>query len=444
MKANVYGTQFDMKEVFIPNFPEKIFCVEDFKESGCGEKEDKKIIQKAVDACYESGGGTVIVSQGEWLSGPIHLKSNIHLKLEKNAVIRFSSNFSDYLPVVFTRWEGMECYNYSPLIYANDCENIAITGEGTLLGSGEAWWHWKQLQQAAADRLCYAESLGISVEDRIFGTEEDALRPSFIQPLNCKKVLIEGITVKDGPQWTIHPVYCTDIIVRKVNVISCGHNTDGLNPDSCKNVLIEDCYFETGDDCIAINSGMNEDGWRVNNPCENVVIRNCVMTGGHGALTIGSGLSGGVKNIYMHDCKISGTDQGIRLKSMRGRGGYVEDVWFENITINDVKEEAVQINMFYGLSTVIPKSNAPTDFNNINIKNVYGKGSKIAVQIKGLPEHKLAKINLENINLSGKVAFTCSDVGEVNLREINLQSEDNKGAEILNVNNFNVQDFSIK
>lgn len=444
MTTNIYGAQFDMEEIVPPKFPEKVFYVGNLKKSNCGAEEDKNVIQRAVDACSECGGGTVIVPQGEWLSGPIHLKGNIHLRLEKDAVIKFSSKFSDYLPVVFTRWEGMECYNYSPLIYAKDCENIAITGEGTLMGNGEAWWHWKKLQQSAANKLCYAESLGIPVQDRIFGTDEDALRPSFIQPINCKNVLIEGITIKDGPQWMIHPVYCEDIIVRKVNVISYGHNTDGLNPDSCKNVLIEDCCFETGDDCIAINSGMNEDGWRVNKPCENIIIRNCVMKGGHGGVVIGSGMSGGVRNVYAHDCKISGTMQGIRLKSMRGRGGYVENIWFENIAIDNVTDEAVQINMFYGFSTVVPKTNTPSDFNNINIKNVSGKGAKIALEIRGLPEHRLKAISLENIDLTAQSAMVCSDVETVNIRGLNIHAEDNKCVEVSNVQHFNIQDFSIK
>lgn len=343
-------------------------------------------IQAAVDDCAGNGGGTVIVPEGEWRSGPIHLKSNVELHLEDGAVIVFSDKYEDYLPVVFTRWEGMECYNYSPLIYANGCENISVTGNGTLIGNGQAWWHWKKLQQAAADELCYAESNGIPVEKRIYGTEKAALRPSFIQPINCKNVLIEGVTVKDGPQWTIHPVYCENVTVRNVTVSTHGPNTDGLNPDSCRNVLIEGCSFDTGDDCIAVNSGMNEDGWRVGRPCEDIEIRNCVMTGGHGAVVIGSAMSGGVKNVHAHDCKISGTMQGIRLKSMRGRGGYIDGAVFENIEISGVSDQAVQINMFYEFSTVVPKSTVPSECRNIVIKNVHGSGAKTGIMINGLPE----------------------------------------------------------
>ncbi len=431
-----------MEKIPVPEFPEEFFHVEEFLKSD--RQADYGVIQRAVDACSESGGGTVVMSQGEWVSGPIHLKSNIHLKFEEGVVIRFSANFNDYLPVVFTRWEGMECYNYSPLIYARDCENIAITGEGTLIGNGEAWWHWKKLQQNAANQLCYAESLGIPVQDRIFGSEEDALRPSFIQPINCKNVIIEGLSIKDGPQWTLHPVYCENVIIRKVDIISRGPNTDGLNPDSCKNVLIEDCSFETGDDCIAINSGMNEDGWRVNKPCENIVIRNCRMKEGHGGLVIGSGMSGGVRNVYAHDCNISGGDQGIRLKSMRGRGGFVENVWFENIEINNVRKEAVQINMYYGYSTVVPKTNTPPDFNNINVMDITGKGAKMAVEIKGLPEHLLKSISLENIHLSADSAIVCSDVEMIDIQGIDILATVSKSIEFINVNELKVKDFSVK
>ena len=380
-------------------------------------------IQAAVDDCAENGGGTVIVPDGEWRSGSIHLKSNVELHLEDGAVIVFSDKYEDYLPVVFTRWEGMECYNYSPLIYANGCENISVTGNGTLIGSGQTWWHWKKLQQAAANELCYAESNGIPVEKRIYGTEKAALRPSFIQPINCKNVLIEGVTVKDGPQWTIHPVYCENVTVRNVTVSTHGPNTDGLNPDSCRNVLIEGCSFDTGDDCIAVNSGMNEDGWRVGRPCENIEIRNCVMTGGHGAVVIGSAMSGGVKNVHAHDCKISGTMQGIRLKSMRGRGGYIDGAVFEDIEINNVSDQAVQINMFYEFSTVVPKSAAPSECKNIFIKNVHGSGAKTGIQINGLPEKKLENILLENIDLTAQEAMVCKNAGTVTFKNVTLSEE---------------------
>ena len=395
-----------------------IYYVSEFE---VGEKE---IIQTAINACAENGGGMVVVPKGKWTSGAIHLKSNIHLHLEDGAVIVFSDRFEDYLPVVFTRWEGVECYNYSPLIYANGCENIAVTGNGTLIGNGQAWWHWKKgLQQKAARELYSAQSNGLEVGERVYGTETAALRPSFIQPINCKNVLLEGFTIKDGPMWTIHPVYCENVIVRNVDVLTTGPNTDGLNPDSCRNVLIENCTFETGDDCIAINSGMNEDGWRVNRPCENIEIRNCRMTGGHGGVVIGSAMSGGVENIYFHDCEISGTMQGIRMKSMRGRGGYVKDVRFENIEVNGITNQAVQINMFYEFTTVEPDSDTPPEFCDITIKNVHGADNKTGILVRGLPESPVRNITLEDIALSAEEGFVCSDAEGMKMKNVVITSK---------------------
>ncbi|MDO7872346.1 MAG: glycoside hydrolase family 28 protein [Enterococcus casseliflavus] len=430
MKSNNYNAPFQMPYLSPLDFPDlKIVLKEEQEFQG----NNKKAIQQAINRCAAAGGGTVIISEGNWETGPIHLKSNIHLQLEKGAVVNFSSTFSDYLPVVFTRWEGMECYNYSPLIYAHNCENIAITGEGILNGNGEAWWSWKKLQQEAANELCYAQSEGIAVEDRIYGTEESALRPSFIQPINCKDVWFQGITVQDGPQWMVHPVYCENVLIQNIRVESKGPNTDGLNPDSCKNVVIEDCFFDTGDDCIAINSGMNEDGWRVNHPCENIVIKDCQMEGGHGGIVIGSGMSGGVKNVFATNCQIKNTDQGIRLKSMRGRGGYVKDIRVENITVNGIIKEAIQINMFYGYTTVEPKTQKPPIFENISIKNVQGVGAAIGIELKGLPEKKLASINIENIHLEAEQGIVCHDIQKLELTEIFLKEEERQISEFKNI-----------
>lgn len=416
MSGKIRCSMFEMGDV-ISELPNRIIYANDFSDKGDGA------IQAAVNACANAGGGTVFISKGEWKTKPIHLKSNIHVYLEEGANIWFSKRFSDYLPPVFTRWEGIECYNYSPLIYARDCSNIAVTGEGTLFGNGQVWWEWKQLQQKAAIELCSAQSRGIEVEKRRYGTEEAALRPSFIQTIGCRNIRIEGITIKDGPQWTIHPVYCENVVVRNVTIETSGPNTDGVNPDSCKNVLIEGCFFNTGDDCIAINSGMNEDGWRVKRPCENVEIKNCEMIGGHGGISIGSGLSGGIEHIYAHDCKIKDTMQGIRLKSMRGRGGYVDDVTFERISIKDVTHQAIQITMFYEYTTVEPMTLTPSKFRNIRIKDISGSSKGCAIQIKGLPEQKLNHIRLEKIDLIAKDACICTDVEEMVWNEVSIRKE---------------------
>lgn len=369
------------------------------------DRQDQNAIQKAVDELPDCG-GTVEVPAGEWISGPIHLKSNIKLVLDEDCVIRFSRKFQDYLPTVFTRWEGVECYNYSPMIYAIDGHGISISGKGMLDGQGEAWWHWKKLQGAAASRLCRAQSEGIPPCKRVFGTEEAALRPSMIQFIRCTDVSLDGITVKNGPQWTIHPVYCENVTVRNVKIRTEGPNTDGLNPDSCRNVLIENCEFQTGDDCIAVNSGLNEDGWRVNRPCENVEIRNCRFLGGHAAIAIGSGMSGGVEYVYVHDCVISRTERGIRLKSMRGRGGYIKKARFESIQICDVEQEAIEVSMNYGSSTAVPVSDKAPAFSELCFKQISGKGAKTAAVLKGLPESPLRDVTLQEISVEAEMPMT--------------------------------------
>ena len=363
---------------------------------------DGYTIQEAIDLCKVHEGGMVIVPRGLWITGPLKLCSNLTLEVEEGAVVSFSNNPDDYLPVVFTRWEGMECYNYTPLIYASNCEYIKIFGKGKFIGNGESWWSWKKLQGEAAQRLCYSEANNIPVQERIYGTKRDALRPSFIQFINCSFVELNGFTIENGPQWTIHPVYCQYMLIKNVNVYSNGPNTDGINPDSCKDMLITGCTLSTGDDCIAINAGMNEDGWRVNKCCENIEISNCVMNGGHGGVVIGSAVSGGIKNISFHDCIIRNTNQGIRIKSMKGRGGYIHNVSFENIILSDILEAGIEISMFYPYSTVTPLSHKTTDCKGIQIKNVTGNSLKKGIAVHGLMENPIKGLKMENVTISSK------------------------------------------
>ena len=264
-----------------PEFPDRSFDITDFGAKEGGITLCTKAIKEAIDECVKAGGGKVVIPPGLYLTGTIHLKSNVNLVVSKGATLLFSTNPEDYLPLVYTRWEGVECYNYSALIYAFEQENIAVTGEGTLDGqaSWDNWWAWNQKKdengnklvplQAEPRRIFFENAeKGVPVEERRLG-EGHFLRPNFIQPYRCKNVLIEGVTIKRSPMWEVHPVLCENVTVRGLTIDTHGPNNDGCDPESSKNVLIEDCVFDTGDDCIAIKSGRNNDGRRVGVASEN-------------------------------------------------------------------------------------------------------------------------------------------------------------------------------
>jgi polygalacturonase len=423
MMKTRFDLPFELPAIPEPVFPKQIFDIRDYGAAPDGLPLNTAAFARAVTDCYTRGGGTIEIPPGNWLTGPIHLRSNIRLHLERGALVRFSTRFADYLPAVFTRWEGVECYNYSPFIYAIDCTNIAVTGEGTFDGQGQAWWHWKQLQHPAAKELYHAQFNDIPLEKRIFGSEAAALRPQFLQTIRCRNVFVEGVTFLNGPMWTIHPVYCENVIVRNVRVKTSGPNGDGLNPDSCHNVLIEGCTFDTGDDCIAINSGMNEDGWRVGIPSENIHIRNCTMSEGHGAISIGSGMSGGVRNIYAQDCQVTGGDHGIRLKSMRGRGGVIEQVYFENFHLSGLRKEAILLNMFYGSSSAESTSQTPPAFRDIHIRNITCESAGSAIVVRGLPEQPIENVVLEALDLQSQEGILCQEVVDITLKNVTVLAQ---------------------
>src|SRR6266704_6885698 len=310
-----------------PTFPNKLFPIIKFGAVAGGSNDCTSAIRRAIVACQEAGGGKVIVPPGEFLTGSIHLLSNVELHLEKGATVKFQTNSKAYLPAVFTRFEGIECYNYSPLIYAFEQHDIAVTGPGISDGQdgNENWWEWKGKkvskpdrpnQKKARDRLIKMVEQNIPPEQRRFG-EGDFLRPSFIEPNRCRNVLIQGVIIGGSPMWEIHPLLCTNVIVRGVEIISHGPNNDGCDPESSRDVLIEGCTFDTGDDCIAIKSGRNNDGRRIGLPSENLVIRHCVMRDGHGGVTIGSEISGGCRNVFVENCRMDSAslDRVLRLKS---------------------------------------------------------------------------------------------------------------------------------
>ena len=331
-----------------PEFPDRDFYITDFGAKGDGQTDSRPAFEKAIEKCNQAGGGRIIVPPGVWFSkGPIHLKSNVNLHLEEGATIRFSDNTDDFLPVVLTRWEGTECYNYSPFIYCWQGTNVAITGKGTLDGNAKnSFVPWKPKQKPDQLLLRQMGNNGFPVHKRIFG-KGHWLRTPMIEFFGCKNVLVEGVTIIDSPFWVIHPVYCENVIVRGVTVDSWNENNDGVDPDSSVNVLVEDCVFNSGDDSVAIKSGRDQDGWRVGQASENIIIRNCVMNSDDNGLTIGSEMSGGVRYVFMEDCQIGSVESAIFFKSNLDRGGAVEHIRARNIEVNLTSRAVIQFMTDY-------------------------------------------------------------------------------------------------
>lgn len=360
---------------------------------------------KAIESIVEEGGGRLVVPEGVWHTGAIHLKSRIELNLLKGAEIHFSTDYDAYLPVVYQQRAGVRCYNYSPLIYAYGCEDIAITGEGIINGHGSAWWLWSKKQPGMFRlmKMCASRS---PVEERIFGTVEDGVRPDFIQFINCCRVKLEGVTFIDGPSWNIHPVWCEDVTIKKVKVVGRGPNNDGIDPDGCRNVLIENCDIDVGDDAICIKSGRDQEGWDSGRACENILIQNCRVKAGHGAVVIGSEMSGGVSNVRVNNLTADGTDRGIRIKSRRGRGGLIENLLFENIFMKNIKYEAIVINMQYADGSVgdIGTVRGECDMtvpvvHNVTIRKVTCHSAGQSLRFIGLPEKPIRGLFLENVRI---------------------------------------------
>jgi polygalacturonase len=426
-----------------PKFNKKDYKITKFGAVADGKTLCTEAFNKAIEKCSRKGGGRVVVPKGEYLTGAIHLKSNVNLYVSKGATIKFSMNPKDYLPIVHTRWEGMELMHLSPLIYAYEQTNIAITGEGTLDGQGKSFfWKWHGNpkyggnpevinQKEARARLYKMMDENVPVEKRIFGGEKDYLRPQFIQPYKCKNVLIEGVKIVDSPMWEVHPVLCENVTVRKVRINSHGPNNDGCDPESCKDVLIEDCYFDTGDDCIAIKSGRNNDGRRLNVPTENVIVRGCEMKDGHGGITIGSEISGGVKNVFGENCRMDSPnlDHALRVKNNASRGGLLENFYFRNINIGQVAHAIITIDFNYeegakGKFTPVMRNFVADNIksgkseyvmdaqglNNAPIYNIEIKNSTFENVAKGIIADHLKDAKLENVHINGKLVKEISDV----------------------------------
>jgi polygalacturonase len=408
-----------MKRIQAPKFPAKDFSVSKYGAKGEGKADCSEAIRKAIEDASRAGGGCVVVPAGVYHSGAIHLKNNVNLVVEKGATIKF---FTDpkYYPIVLTRFEGLECMNYSPLIYALDQINIAVSGEGTLDGQSdqERWWPWKghalggwkqgsPNQLAARAKLVEMAESNVPVEQRVFG-DGGCLRPMFVQPYRCTNVLIEGVTIVNSPMYEIHPVLSTNVIVRNVQISSHGPNNDGCDPESSRDVLIEGCTFDTGDDCIAIKSGRNADGRRLHTPSENIIVQNCAMKDGHGGVTMGSECSGGIRNVFAQDCQMDSPnlDRVLRFKNNAMRGGVIEHVYLRNVKAGQVAGPAIEVDFQYEEGEKGPFKPVVRD---VEVVNVTVSKCQSAWSIRGFKNAPVQDVRIQHCAFDGVSRPNVSD-----------------------------------
>ena len=422
-----------------PKFADKAYVITKYgaKTDNTAAK-NQKAIQKAIDLCSKKGGGRVVVPAGQkFLTGAIELKSGVNLEVQENAVLEFVFEPALY-PIVETSWEGLECFNLSPCVYAFKAKDIAITGKGTIDGGGsnDTWWPWNgnkrfgwkegqtsqrnmgrpRLLQAGEDGIPMYDEKGKRSPERVF-TEKDRLRPQLVSFNKCEGILLEDVTLLRSPFWVIHPLHSTDITVRRVKMINDGPNGDGCDPECCDRVLIEDCYFDTGDDCIAIKSGRNRDGRERNMPSKNIIIRNCEMKNGHGGVVVGSEISGGGQNVYAHDCVMDSPEleRVLRIKTNSCRGGVIENINMRNIKVGVCKEAVLKINTDYEPKEICCRGYYPT-VRNVLMENVTCQKSQYGVMIVGYEADSLSytvnHITVRNCKFDGVYGKPVYQIGK--------------------------------
>jgi polygalacturonase len=399
-----------------PRFPSRDFDIASYGAKGDGPTDCTSAIREAIAACHNAGGGRVVVPAGRFLTGPVHLRSNVNLHVSAGATLAFRTDPAAYLPPVLTRWEGMEMMGYSPLLYANGVENIAITGTGTLDGqaSEQNWWAWKggkgrplPNQSAARDKLQEMVEAGAPVAQRVFA-EGSYLRPQFIQFYRSRNILIEGVTILNSPMWEVHPVECVNVTVRGLTIRTHGPNNDGCDPESCRDVLIEQCLFDTGDDCIAIKSGRNADGRRLNVPTEYVIVRDCTMKDGHGGVTIGSEISGHVRHVYVERCTMDSPqlDRALRFKNNALRGGILEHIYMRNCTVGEVSEGVLSIDLYYEEGQNGPFVPVVRD---VELRNVTSRKSQYGLYMRAYPKSEISDIRVIDCRFDGVAKGNVTD-----------------------------------
>jgi len=428
IKETVVHAPFEMAAIKTPDFsgcPE--FVITDFGAEAGNKDKNTLAIKKAIEKANAVGGGTVIIPQGEWITGKIHFKSNVNLHLNKGAVLLFSGDPEDYLPPVRSSWEGFECYNYSPLIYAYQCKNIAISGEGRLEAQMEVWQQWFARPKAHMEnlkRLYFMGSNDTAVAERQMVNDSAHFRPQFIQFNRSENILLDGISIKHSPFWTIHLFLSRDIIVRNLNVYAHGHNNDGIDPEMSQNILIENCVFDQGDDAIAVKSGRNQDAWRLHTPSKNIVIKNCTVINGHQLVAIGSELSGGIENIFIDSCRVANGAKLFHLlfiKTNERRGGFVKNIYMQNVTAGkiDMGILGIETDVLYQWRDLVPTlERRLTPIENIYLENVKAKNVKFISRILAQKE-----LPVENVQLKNVTADTIQDQKYINENVLNFKAE---------------------
>jgi polygalacturonase len=409
-----------------------IFAQEYYNVIKYGAKRDSselatKAIATAIEVASKAGGGTVYFPAGKYLTGPIHLKSNITIFIDAGAELHFSDNFDHYLPMVPSRWEGTDVTNFSPLFYAYKADNITIRGRGLIDGHGRKWWNFSEgydekksrsKWQLEFDRL----NKNILRPDLKGWVERGFLRPPFIQPMYCKNVLIEGITIRNSPFWTVNPEFCENVTINGITINNPpSPNTDGINPESCKYVHISNCHISVGDDCITIKSGKDSAGRKMAMPAENYTITNCTMLSGHGGVVIGSEMSGGVRKIVISNCVFDGTDRGIRIKTARGRGGVVEDIRVDNIVMKNIRDQAIVLDMQYAQTKPEPVSSRTPQLKNIHFSNITAQ-TKQAVFINGLEEMPVEDISFQDIQFEAESGMLIKHARNIELHNVRVNT----------------------
>ena len=449
---------FALPKITEPVIANRTFTITDFGAVGDGHVLNTDAFAAAMGACADAGGGRVMVPAGLWLTGPIELKSNLNLHLKPGAVILFSPDIQNY-PLKSGSYEGQKAIRRQSPLSGENLENIMITGRGIIDGSGQVWrpvkksklteGQWKNLVAGggvvdADGRIWYPSEEALkgpqtvseldrqNAELQDYEAAAEHLRPVMVSLVNCKNVLLDGPTFQNSPAWNIHPLLCDNMIIRNINIRNpwFSQNGDGLDLESCRNVLVDNCCFDVGDDAICMKSGRDEAGRKRNRPTENIVIRNCTVYHGHGGFVVGSEMSGGVKNIFVSDCEFLGTDVGLRFKSTRGRGGVVENIYIENIRMKDIAGDAIRFNLFYasrspGLEASLeipadPVTEETPRFQDIHMKNIVCRGANNAMYIQGLPEMPVQRITMENVVISADAGVTCIETDQIRFKNLSI------------------------